>query len=233
MTGIYMITNKINNKSYIGLSIDIENRIKAHFSRAFTRDREYDKLLYRAIRKHGVESFSWRVLELCEEKELEQKEISWIEKFDTYKNGYNETIGGEIGNMQKGEQHSRSKLTEAEVRDIRTRYNNLERHMEVYEKYKHKIGKSGFGKVWRGESWKHIMMEVYTEENKNFHKNNSAMKGSTNGRAILTEDEVLSIWKRKENGETAKKVYEDYKDRMAFGSFFNTYSGYNWKHLKK
>ena len=49
--------------------------------------------------------------------------------------------------MQKGETHNMSKLSEKDVIEIRNRYNNQERLMEVYQDYKHKIQKNGFQKV--------------------------------------------------------------------------------------
>ena len=36
MIGIYKITNKLNNKSYIGKSIDVEKRLKSHKSAVFS-----------------------------------------------------------------------------------------------------------------------------------------------------------------------------------------------------
>lgn len=233
MIGVYIITNLLNNKSYIGLSKNIEKRIQEHFNRAFRpNDKEYEKSLYRAIRKYGRENFSQKVLEECSLENLKEKEIFWISKFDTYANGYNETIGGEIGNMQFGGNHSRAKLTTKDVIDIRRRYNLHERHMDVYKLYSHKIQKNGFGKVWRGESWKHLMMEIYTENNKKFHRNNLSMKGSINGMAKLTEKDVLDIRKRKSNGELSLDIYKTYEQKLTYKSFYNVYAGYNWKHLK-
>ena len=233
MIGIYKITNNLNGKSYIGLSKNIQRRVKEHFNKAFCEnDKEYKKYLYCAIRKYGVENFSMVVLEECKEEELTEKEMFWIKQENTYFNGYNETIGGEIGNMQKGETHNMSKLSEKDVIEIRNRYDNQERLMEVYEDYKHKIQKNGFQKIWRGETWKHVKMEVYTQENKNFHRNNSSMKGSNNGRAKLTEQDVIDIRKRRDAGETAASIYTDYSNLLKYRSFYNVYAGYNWKHIK-
>ncbi|MBR4984030.1 MAG: hypothetical protein IKY94_15975 [Lachnospiraceae bacterium] len=51
------------------------------------------------------------------------------------------------------------------------------------------------------------MPEVYTEENKNFHKNNTGNTGSSNGRSKLTEEDVRNIRLRKKNGEESSIVY--------------------------
>ena len=44
-------------------------------------------------------------------------------------------------------------LTEKDVIDIRTRYNNKERCKEVESLYSDRIGHSGFSKIWKGETW--------------------------------------------------------------------------------
>lgn len=131
------------------------------------------------------------------------------------------TSGGE---SNVGDAHPRHKLTSKDVENIRIRYNNLERRKEVYELYKDRIGESGFGKIWKGESWQHIMPEVYTEENKEFHLHNTGNSGSSNGRARLTEEDVYNIRLRRKNGENRKTVYEDYKDLLTFGSFNNVWT---------
>ena len=68
------------------------------------------------------------------------------------------------------------------------------------------------------------MEEVYTPEIKDFHKHNTANKGSQNGRAKLTENNVRDIRLRRKNGEVLSKVYEDYKDKITYGSFTNVWT---------
>ena len=62
--GVYKITNIINNHSYIGVSKNIENRWKTHITRAFNyTDKEFNKVLYKAFRKYGVENFVFEIIE--------------------------------------------------------------------------------------------------------------------------------------------------------------------------
>ena len=113
MTGIYCITNKINGKCYVGQSINIEQRWKAHRTRPFcTNNSQYNSIFYRAIRKYGLENFIFTVLEECSQDILNEREVFWIKKLDSYNNGYNLTEGGDSA-------RTNSKLSEAEVKEIK------------------------------------------------------------------------------------------------------------------
>lgn len=91
--GIYKIENKITNKVYIGQSTDIEKRIRDHKSSIGKIDRD----LYNDMEKYGIDNFSFEILEECQEKELDYLETKYIEKFDSFSNGYNLTTGGNKG----------------------------------------------------------------------------------------------------------------------------------------
>ena len=75
------------------------------------------------------------------------------------------------------------------------------------------------------------MEEVYTEDIKEFHKHNTANKGSKNGRSRLTEEDVKIIRTRRKNGEILSEVYKDYSDKITYGSFTNVWTYQNWKNI--
>lgn len=93
MIGIYKITNLLNGKSYIGQSKDIESRWRNHVWRYKYKERDH-LFLYQAMRKYGIEHFSFEVLEECEEEALDDLEIKYIAKYQSFPNGYNMTAGG-------------------------------------------------------------------------------------------------------------------------------------------
>ena len=93
MAYIYMITNDINGKIYIGKTeFSIEKRFKEHCADAL-RERNEKRPLYSAMRKYGIEHFH---IELIEETDNpEEREVYWIEQKRSFKNGYNATLGGD------------------------------------------------------------------------------------------------------------------------------------------
>lgn len=228
--GIYKITNNINNKIYIGQSNNIEKRFLQHKSP--TAKHHFPHMpLYSAIEKYGVDNFTFEIVEECSLEELDSREQYWIGYYHSLveDNGYNIRGGG--GNNCEND-HPKRKLCAEDVKDIRTRYANRERCKEVEALYSDRIGHSGFSKIWKGETWPSIMPEVYTPENIEFHRHNTGQKGSSNGRALLNEDDVRNIRLRKKAGESKKEVYEDYKHTgMTYGSFGCVWNGSNWKHI--
>lgn len=95
MTGIYKITNQVNGKIYVGQAVDIQKRWKRHRSvYKNPKAREYDYHIYRGFRAYGIDNFKFEIIEECLESELNDREKYWIAYYDSYRNGYNETEGG-------------------------------------------------------------------------------------------------------------------------------------------
>lgn len=91
MIGIYKITNNINGHCYIGQSVDIKTRWHHHRNYP-VENSNYP--LYLAFKKYGLDNFSFEIVEECEISELDEKEIFYIQQFNSYENGYNQTLGG-------------------------------------------------------------------------------------------------------------------------------------------
>ena len=92
---IYCITNLVNNKKYIGKTLDsIEKRYKQHWKDSVKTTNE-KRPLYSAFKKYGKENFKIELVEKCDYKVLSEHEIYWIKYYDTYNKGYNATLGGD------------------------------------------------------------------------------------------------------------------------------------------
>lgn len=89
---IYCIKNDVNDKVYIGQTINtIEHRFGQHLRAAKLG---LGSKLYEAIREIGKEHFYVEEICSCSQEELNDNEIKYIQKFDSFRHGYNLTSGG-------------------------------------------------------------------------------------------------------------------------------------------
>lgn len=89
--GIYKITNKINNKCYIGQSKDIIKRWKTEY-----KWHKLNSHLQSAFNKYGLENFDFEIIEECSPNLLNEREQFWITVYNSFDRnfGYNKTLGG-------------------------------------------------------------------------------------------------------------------------------------------
>ena len=93
MPYIYKITNDINDKVYIGKTeFSIEKRFKEHCRDAF-KERNEKRPLYNAMQKYGIEHFCIEEIEKTDKPE--EREQYWIQYYNSFKYGYNATLGGD------------------------------------------------------------------------------------------------------------------------------------------
>lgn len=108
--GIYKITNKINNKSYIGQSVNISKRWKAHL---YYKKNKKNHPLYDSMNKYGLENFKFEVIEECSISYLNIKEIYYIEKYKSFISGFNLEAGGQANKTTSME--TRLKQSKAKI----------------------------------------------------------------------------------------------------------------------
>lgn len=228
MIGIYKITNKLNGKIYIGQSNDILKRWS--YYKNPPNPLGYRSSIIAAIQKYGIDNFNFEIIEECSVAELNSKEIYWIEYYDSYNNGYNLTRGGD---HNTGESNPNADLTVEDVKIIRSIYNSktFEHKIDIYNRlFINKCGLRAFQKVWNGETWKDIMPEVYSEENKNFY--NTIAKGNegeNNPNAKLSDEEVLSLRERYVH-ETTAEILKDYP-QLSYSGLEKILIGNSYSHL--
>lgn len=95
MSYIYKITNLCNGRMYIGQTTkELDERWKGHL-RDSRKSRCKNRPLYAAINKYGAGSFKIESVEEIDNHDLLfEREIFWIDYYDTFRNGYNATQGG-------------------------------------------------------------------------------------------------------------------------------------------
>jgi group I intron endonuclease len=95
---IYRIFNSINEKVYIGKAKNCERRWAEH-KRNVEQGKQHP--LYDAIRKYGIQNFTFEVLFETTEELVDTQEKSLIEVLSKYPTGYNLAEGGAGGNTKK------------------------------------------------------------------------------------------------------------------------------------
>lgn len=112
MIGIYKITNNINNKIYIGQSVNINNRLNWHKELLQHNDHP-NSHLQNSVNKYGFENFKFEIIEECDKNDLSVRERYWISHYNSMNEGYNMTSGGEnIPGWQQTDE-VRNKISEA------------------------------------------------------------------------------------------------------------------------
>lgn len=87
-TGIYKITNTINQMCYVGQAVNIADRWKQHIKRGIGAETPTKNKLYPAMLKDGVENFTFELIEECDRSLLNDREDYWQEYFKAKEFGY-------------------------------------------------------------------------------------------------------------------------------------------------
>lgn len=92
MVGIYCIINKVNQKRYIGQSVDIKRRWAQE-----QKMKSLNEHLLRSMQKYGLENFEFIILEECSSDLLNEREKYYINLYNTTNPnfGYNKIDGGD------------------------------------------------------------------------------------------------------------------------------------------
>lgn len=168
---IYKITNKINNKQYIGQTT--KERASDRFSqhRYLARHLDMEKsnsYLHRAMNIYGVNNFIFEIIEKIDNSLLNEREQYWIKQLNTLApNGYNLTSGGE--GTQK---FSRSQSIEEKEKRKKSNQQFYKNHPEAREQLVQRTRK-----LWEDENYRRKV----TESNKKFAKEHPDLnKGEKN-----------------------------------------------------
>lgn len=122
------------------------------------------------MRKYGLVNFQFEIIEECKAEELNEREQFWISHYNTYEDRqhYNLSPDGNIlgeTQIERGEDSPMALLTEEQVIFCRNLYKNGENGpIVVWQEYfQEDIEYSGFVRMYTGQTWSHIIPEVFLE----------------------------------------------------------------------
>lgn len=145
-SGIYKITNKINNKVYIGQTKNLKSRIQRHLY-DFKNNKHPNIYLYNSMRKHGIENFDVEIIFQgnFNQNELNDLEIDLIRLYNSNDKrfGYNMTEGGDGISGLKRSEITKQKISKSKKGKKRTEEHN-KNLKEAFEKIIFKSQKGKF-----------------------------------------------------------------------------------------
>jgi group I intron endonuclease len=111
VTGIYKITNTINNKSYVGSSVDVYQR-GCMYKHLIKRNKLHNKHLQSSVEKYGYDNFTFELLDKCEEGasifDLHQLEQFYINKINPE---YNKRTVVDTNHLLSHSQQTKDKIS--------------------------------------------------------------------------------------------------------------------------
>jgi group I intron endonuclease len=204
-TGIvYCITNTTNGNQYVGQTKnELNRRWKEHLYEATKYN---TRPLYRAINKYGRDSFKIRILEELPIEKLNEREAYWIEKLNTFNNGYNATSGGDHFDHNE---ETKSKISIG--------MSNVERN----EEWTNNITKAHLSKIEKGELWGCLTGN---------HYNHDKLKRKVKATNLETGEEFTFNSMREGAKELTGNEWNASNISTSIKKGFNTY-GYKWEKI--
>lgn len=184
---IYSITNKINNKKYIGVTKDLDTRKRKHFWE-LKNNRHSNEKLQRDYNVFGASAFEVEILEelkYATKKEGFKKEVFYIGKYNSCDDGYNMSYGADGSNLSQITDDTREKHRQEMLGNT---YWLGRKHTEETKK---KIGDVHRGKTVKASTRKKLSEKAKekTGEKIHFMANSTQMERSKN----LGKHEVKNV----------------------------------------
>lgn len=150
-TGIYIIRNKIDERCYIGSTIDVDKRWKRHV-RDLVNKKHHSIHLQRFVDKYSIKYIYFEIIEECKKNELLIQEQKYLEllncSFNTCK------IAGSCIGIQKSEDFKKK------ISILTKGINNPTYGLERTQEWRDKIRDANIGQ----KAWNKGQKNIYSEE---------------------------------------------------------------------
>ena len=230
MKAIYKWTNTLNNKVYIGKSVDIAKRLREY---RYEVKKGNKRPIISAIQKYGFNNFNFEIIENCDELDniaILEKEQYWIDYYDSKnpEKGYNLLDSTETPAeiFSQGSKNIKARLNEDKVLNIRQMiFNQNISPVEVYKIYANEISYDAFCKAYRGETWKNVDTSMIRNINSEVQRKGKA-------KAKLTLEDVKEIRRLAEQEKwTVSEIYDKYLGVCSRGTIKRVVLYETWKNV--
>jgi group I intron endonuclease len=147
---IYCIENTIDNKKYIGQTVNPSARKRQHFW-ALKKGCHCNSYMQNAYNKYGKKSFLFKILMYCEPFELSRYEQAVVDSLPS-DSIYNLCL--ECVDSPKGEDNPKAKLTHADVNTIRRDKVHTKKELSIiFGVSESTIGDVRYGRTWQNSEY--------------------------------------------------------------------------------
>lgn len=161
-SGIYKITNTLNNKIYIGQATNLQIRIHTHqkydtpekYNGSIFFENEKRMPIHQAIMKYHLKNFKIEILEECDIQFLNDREKYWIKYYNCKTpNGYNLTDGGQGSGGKKGEESHFNKYSKEQILKVKKLLKQGLPPFKVFQQY-NEVSMDMIYSINQGKTWK-------------------------------------------------------------------------------
>lgn len=226
--GVYKIRNKINEKVYIGSSIELSRRITQHKS-DLCNDRHSNPHLQNSWNKYGKENFEFVILLYCDENYVYYYEQAFLDNIYCEYNIAENAIAPMLG--KKHTKEAKIKIGNAAKGSKNAWYKTGPPKWVIDKAAKVNTGnKYNKGRVWTREQKEKASKAHKGKKLTERHKAKTGSKGVDNPSAKLTASDVIEMREiRKNTGMTYKKIGSIYG--VSFSTAYDAIKRNTWRHV--
>ena len=251
---IYMYTNKINGKRYVGQTKNFNKRHKQHIVQSKNKDyiSHYNMPFHIAIRKYGIENFEIKILaeNIESEEKINEYEIFFIKRYNTLANngnGYNIASGGfldfRLGKNEYELEQWKNNLSNSHIGkklsdETKQKLSEISKGKKLSDETKQRMSESKkqeknpmYGKT--GENH-HFYGKHHTEETRKKISENKKGKNK-NSKKIIQYDKqmnIIKIWDYIRQASESLNIDESAISKCCRGKLKST-GGYIWKYYEE